>query len=391
MSLAAGTQLGPHRINAPVGAREAAHRPTDARAERTVAIKRTPVRAFTTGRIAVTAVALAWGYLVGAGPSACVTAVSAQSTSTELGPASPTSSRRSRPVFRAGIDLVTLNVVVTDPDDEFVSGLDSSNFRVYEDGALQHVTAFSGDPMPLDLLILLDVSSSMTNALPLVRRAASHLVNVLRPIDRGAVITFNQRLSVLQRLTSDRAAIREALLRARPSGDTSFHTTLYVTLREFAKRAESTDVRRQAVVVLSDGCDTTSIIGFDQILDVARRTSIHVYTIALLSAERAAWPQPTKWARAISEAEYAMKALAASTGARAFFPTRVEELVAVYRDVAADLSHQYALGYESNNQTADGGFRQLAVHVVNRSGVRPRARTGYFAVSTPAPTGTREK
>lgn len=228
-----------------------------------------------------------------------------------------------RPNVHSGVELLALNVVVTDRENHFIEGLGLGNCRVYEDGVRQELTFFSGDPTALDLVILLDVSSSMGNKMGFVRRAATDFVDVLRPIDRGAVLTFNQGLTVPQTLTDDRAAIKAAILGTRPHGETALYTTLYVTLRELTRGAElDTEARRRAIVVLSDGYDTGSVVGFGDVLSLARRAGVGIYTITLQPVERSIGGRGAKVAYAIAKGEFAMKTLARDTGALAFFAQR---------------------------------------------------------------------
>jgi Ca-activated chloride channel family protein len=113
---------------------------------------------------------------------------------------SPRSGGRTQ--FRTGVDVVTLNVTVADTRDKFVGGLKSGDFAVYEDGVQQDLAFFEASEVPLDLALLLDVSASMEQKLPFVRKAATGFANALRPGDRASVVTFNNRISVAQVFTT---------------------------------------------------------------------------------------------------------------------------------------------------------------------------------------------
>jgi Ca-activated chloride channel family protein len=145
------------------------------------------------------------------------------------------------------------------------------------------------------------------------------------------------------------------------------------------------EVRRQAIVVLSDGEDTTSIVGFDDVMELAKRSGVATYTITLRSPF--ATNSLVRDRASGAAADYAMKALAQESGARAFFPADIKELAGVYTVIAEELANQYLLGYSSSNGRADGTYRRVAVRV-DRSGARTRTRTGYFAAS-PSPTASR--
>jgi Ca-activated chloride channel family protein len=284
-----------------------------------------------------------------------------------------------RPSYYSMVELVNLNVTVVGPNAQPMEGLTESQFEVFEDGVRQQVKFFAAGELPLDVAILLDTSSSMTGSLPLVQAAAIRLVNALRDSDRVAVMTISNGLHVPQSFTDDKAAAAAAVRGTRAGGRTPLYSSIYTALRELAKeRARYLVPRRQAIVVLSDGRDTASGFGFEELLDTVRRQAVPIYTIA---------PRPTETIRALRESafgettyveDFELRKLAAESGARAFFPVALQELAGVYDDIASELAHQYSLGYQSTNQAQDGEFRQIGVRVM-AAGVKWRARTGYVA------------
>ena len=147
---------------------------------------------------------------------------------------------------------------------------------------------------------------------------------------------------------------------------------IYISLKELAKiRAESEDdVRRQALIVFSDGEDTSSLVSFEEVLDLAKRSETSIYTIALRSSD--------KNTRGFHEAEFVMRQLARETGGREFFPSHIEDLKEVYSQIADELASQYTLGYTSKNPRNDGAFRRVVVQVA-REGATPRTKQGYYA------------
>jgi Ca-activated chloride channel family protein len=143
------------------------------------------------------------------------------------------------------------------------------------------------------------------------------------------------------------------------------------------------DVRRQAIAVLSDGDDTASLVGYDDVLDLAKQSGITIYTITLKTGS-AVRHAATSGRRYFSQSEFAMKSLAQETGARAFFPTEIRELTGVYGMIAEELANQYAIGYSSKNPRRDGGFRRVIVRVAERPSARARTRSGYLAARNTA-------
>jgi VWFA-related protein len=283
-----------------------------------------------------------------------------------------------RPVFQTSVDLVALTVSVTDNSNQHVRNLCPDDFTVFEDGVPQPVSFFGVSDVPLDLALLIDASASMQPQMPMVRQAASGLLRTLKPGDRAALVEFRDQVAVGQPMTDDLARVARTLESISTHGGTSLYNALYVTLRDFQKAAtDKSTIRRRAIVVLSDGVDTGSLISFDDVLDVARRAGVTVYTIALQSREppvRGSSPRPFR-----SQADYAMRTLAEETGAMAFFPATGAEVRGVYAAIASELASQYAIGYTSRNAQRDGAWRRVLVRIASHPALRSRTRTGYFA------------
>jgi Ca-activated chloride channel family protein len=281
-------------------------------------------------------------------------------------------------LFRSATNMVALNVTVT-KGQELVRGLTRDDFVVYEDGVAQQVAFFETAAVPLDLILLLDTSSSMKHQMKTVRDAAIGFMEVMRPEDRGAVVAFNERVRVLQDLTSDRHAIAAAIDATAASGSTALHTALYVSLKEFGRRALAAgEVRRQAIAVLSDGDDTSSLVPLEAVVALARSSGVTIYTISLQAP-------PGRHGKTITPdltAGQALRQLARETGARAFFPGGAHQLSTVYRDIAAELGAQYSIGYLPSNSRMDGRFRRIQVSIPQNPELRPRTRTGYTARET---------
>jgi len=291
------------------------------------------------------------------------------------------------PTFRSGTSLVALNVIVTDIRQHYASGLRAEDFEVFEDGVKQQVQFFAAADVPLDLILLIDASSSMIDKVGVVHKAAAGFIGTMRDGDRAAVVSFADGVQVLQPLTSDPALVRAAIDRTRAKGATALHNAIYVALKEFGRPAAGgPDVRRQAIAVLSDGEDTSSLLSFDDVLDMAKRSGVSIYTIGLKSGLVGAGARPAR--RYFSQADFAMKQLASETGAVPFFPESVGDLAKVYDAIATELASQYSIGYVPRNVREDGKYRRVVVRVANRPELKPRTRTGYFlSVDTLAARG----
>lgn len=276
------------------------------------------------------------------------------------------------PQFQTGVDLVSLTVTVTNRKQEYITGLSQGDFAIFEDGVKQEMTFFSSRKTPIALAILIDSSASMEEKLATAQRAASGFVERLAPDDLGSVIDFDNRVTVLQTFTDDRAALKRAIRQTRADGPTSLHNAVYVALKELRTTdvAAAEQIRRQAVVVLSDGEDTASLVGFEEVLELAKRSDVAIYPIGL---QRGATGSPHHF----NEAEFVLRQFARETGGKAFFPKAVEELPAIYQRIARELASQYMLGYASNNPRRDGGWRRVVVQVQQPDAV-VRTKLGYY-------------
>lgn len=280
------------------------------------------------------------------------------------------------PKLRSGIELVSLNVSVT-AGGKYVTHLEQEEFEVFEDGAKQDVTFFSRKQQPIALAILLDTSNSMEGKLPTAQEAAVGFARRLTPDDVAEVIAFSSHVRILQEFTNDGAALEQAIRGTDPDGSTALYNAIYISLKELKKvRAESeAEIRRQAIVVLSDGDDTSSLMPYEEVLDLAKRSETAIYTIGLrqeIRSNRATF----------KEAEFILKQLALETGGRSFFPSQVNELPKIYEQISQELSTLYSIAYTSRNPLRNGAWRRVVVRLT-RPGHVARTRQGYYGPSAP--------
>jgi VWFA-related protein len=284
------------------------------------------------------------------------------------------------PSFRLGVDLVTLTVTVSDRHYRPVSGLGREQFVVLEDGVRQTLSLFVEERVPMDLALLLDTSSSMASALTIAKQAAIGLIDTTQPADRVMVVSVDRKPVILSPLSAPKDAANRAIARTRAGGDTALFTGLYVTLREMiAQRHDDGTPRRQAVVVLSDGRDTSSLVGLDQLMELVTESGIGIYTIMLGPRSDVAMFGAAAIVDREPRPEFIMRAFATETGGRAFVVHRTAELATVYDQVGQELAGQYLLGYVSTNTRRDGAYRRLAVQVFDRPDAIARTRAGYQA------------
>jgi len=282
------------------------------------------------------------------------------------------SSPSAQGTFKAAIDVVSLNVTAMDVTNHYVTDLDEKSFSVFEDGVKQDLSFFTRKQQPIALSMLLDSSASMEDKLPTLQTAASNFVHRLKPNDLAQIIDFDSRVEIRQAFTSNQQELDAAIQQTQAGGSTSLYNAVYIALKELAKtKAQGEDdVRRMALVLFSDGEDTSSLISFDEVLELAKRSETAIFTIALRGADTQS--------KGFHEAEFVMRQLAQETGGRAFFPAKIDDLNGVYAEIADELASQYTLGYSSKNGKRDGAFRRIVVQI-NRTNVTSRTKRGYYA------------
>jgi Ca-activated chloride channel family protein len=278
------------------------------------------------------------------------------------------------PSYRSSTLLVALQVTVLHGS-KLVPGLNAEDLAIFEDGVPQRLEFFDARKVGLDLTLLLDTSSSMGVRFQPIHENAVEFMKALRPGDRGAVVAFNDAFNVVQPLTEDREHLASAIRSTRASGSTSLRNALYIALKQVERmRPEPEALRRQAIVALSDGRDTASLVNFEDVLTLAQNSGVNLYIVTVrpprygdISAER----DP--------EGEFDLRTLARSTGAEAFFLNDAKSLKSTLDVIAGELVTKYSLAYVPTDTAADERFRHIEVRVTTNPAYRARARAGYVA------------
>jgi Ca-activated chloride channel family protein len=290
-------------------------------------------------------------------------------------PPPPPAAQPPQTPFRAGIDLVSLNVTATDGTAHYVTDLAAEDFSLFEDGVKQDVTFFNRTNLPIALALLVDTSASMEAKLPTAQEAAIGFARRLRPQDLAEVVDFDSRVVILQPFTANAQELEQAIRKTSAGGSTSLYNALYIALKDLKKVvAKNVDeIRRQAIVVLSDGEDTSSLLPFEEVLDLAKRSETAIFSIGLRATEG-----PGTGTKGFKEAEFVLRQFSQETGGRSFFPNQIGDLSNVYGQISDELSSQYTVGYTSKNTRRDGSWRRVVVRI-NRPNVVARTKQGYFA------------
>ena len=293
---------------------------------------------------------------------------------------------------------VMFPVTVRDSNGRLVNELTRNDFRVFEDGAMQPLSDLALRQVPVDVVLMVDASSSVANNLDDFRRAAQGFAARLEADDRISLIKFDDRIELLQDWTKSRFQLQRALNRIEPGMFTRFNDALQLAAKEqFGPVTKS----RRAVIVLSDGIDngqgTTTL---EAALTSLIRAQVAVYIVANTEISRAAkraeldtllggTESSIKFnqvnidrlrlgLKVLDQSEANLEQLAKMTGGRLYKPQTFDALESTYAEVAEELRHQYALYFTPLNKARDGSFRKVRVEMTNPA-LYPQTRVGYFA------------
>ena len=280
-------------------------------------------------------------------------------------------SQTAQPTFRSAVDRVSVAAVVRDKRGRFARNLRKEDFVVEEAGARREILEFhSEENAPMRVALLFDVSGSMRMATRLenARQAARHVLAAMKlGADEAAVFSFDMNLQSLQPFTADAGAIESALARVQPYGQTSLYDAIANTSRRVAERGPG-DTRRRAVVVFTDGMDTSSELKPEQVSAIASEIDVPVYVITVVS-------QVDRDGETVDAPEGPLRALARWTGGALFVTSSPAHESVAARQIVDELRHQYVLAF---NASPAKGWHPLDVKTKDRD-LTVRARSGYAA------------
>ena len=284
------------------------------------------------------------------------------------------------PVFRSEGRLVVLSATAVDRRSRPVTNLRADEFRVYDEGRLQILSRFSrGRDLAARVLLLMDASGSMSGELrsASARMAALQILAALQPADEVALASFDDSYREIQPFTADKARVLAGLEAIRPYGSTAIHDSLERAARELARRGEG----RRAVILITDGIDTSSRRTADDVIARSRALDVPIYTVSVVSPLDD--PASSEFsgrdrATAAAAGQKALARYAEMSGGAAFTVSDFRGLKGAADRIAAELSCQYRLGYDPPE--GPPRFRQVEIRST-RPGVSIRTRRGYLPQS----------
>jgi len=277
----------------------------------------------------------------------------------------PTTSAPQQPVFKAKVEAIRVDVLVTQ-DRRPMRGLGRDDFELFDNGVRQvvEVVEHFGDTemvnpvrLPLNVVLALDTSDSVTGErLDQLCAASYKMIDGLEKNDRAALVTFNDVLSLAVPLTNDFGRVRQSIRGMRPSG-----ATLLVDATYAGMVLPESDEGRNLLVLFTDGVDTGSFLRREAVIDTAKRTDVVVYAVAVAVPRRSSF----------------LEDVTSQTGGRLFELDSVRDLPAVFAQILAEFRSRYVLSY-SPRGVAPAGWHRIEVKVKNRRAA-VKARAGYLA------------
>ena len=259
--------------------------------------------------------------------------------------------------IKVDIDLVMVNVAVTDSENHVITDLKPENFQLFEDKVEQKIQYFSSEVAPLSLGIVFDISHSMEDKLELARAAAVRFLETGTPEDEYFLIEFSNRAELAADFTSDISRLRDQLSLKSAAGATALYDAVYLGL----SKVKAGTNPKKALLLITDGEDNHSRYSRANIREFLRESDVQIFVIDL--------------GRAL------VGDLAEMTGGHSFHGS-VDDLGEICEKIALELKSQYVLGYESSNTTKDGKYRKIRIKTMPPPGltrINVRAREGYYS------------
>jgi Ca-activated chloride channel family protein len=274
----------------------------------------------------------------------------------------------------AHVTRVLIDAAVEDAQGQRVGDLTKDDFTVFEDDVPQAIDIVSAETLPTTFLLLVDSSQSMAHRMDFVWRAARRLVDRLRPQDRAMVVPFSRTLGPVTGPTTDRETVVEAIDAIVSQGGTAIADSVKAAAEQFDVRVDGQSrgiAGRRAIVLITDGYDEHSANTMASAIDAVRRARAPVYPIGIGGIA----------GMSIAGREM-LSQLARTTGGKAAFPFREDDLPSAHERVVSDVQQRYLLTYTPANETRDGRWRTLRVSM-RADRLVARATPGYFAPAPP--------
>ena len=284
-------------------------------------------------------------------------------------------------VLEVDVNVVSVTAVIFDKAGRFVKALGTKDVLLYEDGVKQEVTYFreasgEGEKIPLSVVLVLDTSGSMVPNMRFLQEAAGNFLYKLEEGDSAMVVSFNESVKGSGEFTEDVDRLEQAINGLQAWGGTSLYDSVHYALGRVKDQPG-----RKAVVVFSDGADTTSSMNDQAVVDYAKAVEATIYIIGFRGSPALFGSSPKGFYRKLAD----------ETGGAFFFPDKVGELNKIFTEISNELKNHYLLSY-SPLRAPDGSYRAITLKLVSPEAAKSyevRVRKGYFAVKRSRPPAKR--
>jgi len=271
------------------------------------------------------------------------------------------------------VDLALINVTVTDPYNRLVTGLDTDNFRVFEDNIEQEVVTFSSEDVPISIGVIFDFSGSMANKVAKAREAAIQFFKTANPQDEFFLVSFNERAELTSSFTNSVEDLQSRMMLTVPKGRTALLDAIYLGLSQMRGARNA----KRALLILSDGGDNHSRYNESDIKRLVKEADTQLYAIGIFDplSYRNRTPEELNGPSLLSE-------VTEMTGGRVFAVEKLEELPDIASKIGMELRNQYVLGYRPSNKVHDARWRKVKIKLRAPKGLPPLSvysKTGYYA------------
>ena len=277
----------------------------------------------------------------------------------------PASAQQDDDVIKVDSSLVVMNAVVTDADGKPVFGLKNNRFKIYEDGKPQETSLFETESAPFAAVILIDTSGSMEERVRMARSAAIRFLDGIRREDVAAIYNFDSKVSLVQDFSGSRDLV-DAGYNLKADGMTVLNDAIYKAAQNLSNRPE----KRRAIIVLSDGADTSSKRSSDKALKAALEANAVIYTVDMSPIE-------TGNARPQMQSQGALKNFSEKSGGKFVATPGGAAMREAFKNIVEELGTQYTLGYQPT-AAKDGKWHTIELKV-DKPNARVRTRKGYNA------------
>ncbi len=270
------------------------------------------------------------------------------------------------------VDLVLVNVTITDPMNRLVTGLEKDNFRIFEGSEEQQIRHFSSEDAPISLGVIFDVSGSMRSKIEKAREAVVEFFKTANPQDEFFMVTFSDRPELLADFTQSVEDIQSKVVFTMPDGRTALLDAIYMGINKMREAHNP----KKALLIISDGGDNRSRYTDSEIKSLVKEADVQIYAIGIYDPNFAT-PEEAAGPSLLSE-------ITEVTGGRTFTLDNPNDLTDVATKIGIELRNQYVLGYRPKNPVRDGRWRKIKVKLVPPKGLPPLtvyAKTGYYAPS----------